>query len=344
MGDYSYLYIGENEFYAWKYELPPRNEPILSLIFDETDKKIVNTSNKLHEYRILENSVSKKFTCRYDVEVRVAIERLNSYGFTIKGLIEIISNLTGIPIKNVSLALRNALDFSARFLAMRREVPEMERRALHKMESAEISYDKYANIIAETELGYLPEIFMLRSVLESLKPTDKVVLDLHEIIDYGSKSKATKDYNDISLFSEGTHSKISLRRRYLYESFVHFSTRQIDLVYIDLIIALEASLKTYLSSSSRRGKNNTGGIKIDTFLKDVSLVNATIFVVKYLKKKDLSVEQVKRLEEIYNIRNNVMHGGMKNFDLTRIHPDVQLITEIINQIGNKNSRNLDHIE
>lgn len=344
MGDYSYLYIGENEFYAWKYDLPPRDDPILSLIFDETDKKIVNASNKLHEYRYLEDNASKKFTCRYDVEVSVAIERLNRYGFTIEGLIEIISNLTGIPIENVSLALRNALDFSARFLAMRREMPERERQALEKMESAEISYDKYANIIAETELGYLPEIFMLRSVLESLKPTDKVVLDLHEIIDYGSKTKATKDYKDISLFSEGTHSKISLRRRYLYQSFVHFSYRQIDLVYIDLIIALEASLKTYLSTSRKRLKNNTGGIHIDTFLKDVSLVNATTFVVKYLKKKDLSVEQVKRLDEIYNIRNNVIHGGMKNFDLTRILPDIQLITEIINQIGNKKSRNLNHTE
>lgn len=336
MGHYSYLYVGEFELQAWKYDLPPRNDPLLSFIFDESDKKIVNTSNELFEYRYLENSERRKYTCRYDVTVEIAIERFNRYGFTVEGICASVSKLTGIPPKKVSLALRNYLDLSARLFAMKSEMSEMERKEIEEMEEKEINYDRYADVLREAELGNLPEIFVVRTLLERSQLTDKVVLDMHDIIDPGNKSKATKDFDNMSLFSEDVHSKISLKRRYLYLAVVHFASREIDLVYIDLIIALEASLKTYLSSSKGKLKNR-GELNIDTFLKDVSLVNVAIFVLRYLKRRGISVDQVKRLEEIYNIRNNVIHGGMKNFDLTRVYSDICLIRELINRIGNGNS-------
>lgn len=338
MGDYSHLYIGENELYNWRYELPPKDHPILSFIFDESDKKIVNVSNKLHEYRYFEDRASRKFTCRYDISVQIAMERLDRYGFTIQGITNIISNLTGIPIKNVPLALRNFVGFSTRLLEMKENMTGEERQVIEKMEEIEINYEKYAEIISETELGWLPELFVLRNLLERSQPTDKVVLDMSWIIGYGKKDKAITDCKNISLFSEDAHSKISLRRRYLYQSLVDFSSKQIDLVYIDLIIALEASIKTYLSSSKGNKYDEVAGLDIDNFLKNVSLVNATIFVIKYLKKKDISIEQKKRLIDIYNIRNNVVHGGRKNFDLTRVFHDIQLTIEIISSIENGHHR------
>ncbi|MCO5382638.1 MAG: hypothetical protein NHB15_11520 [Methanosarcina barkeri] len=40
MGDYSWLYVGTYQVFAWRNEIPPVNDPIINFIFKPGDKKI----------------------------------------------------------------------------------------------------------------------------------------------------------------------------------------------------------------------------------------------------------------------------------------------------------------
>lgn len=319
MGDYSRVYIGKYEIMNWKWDLPPSNDEFLTFIFEPGDKKVVKVSKKNYIYKYY--SDKNCFTCRYDIPVKIALERLKDKGFSSRNLVESLSNLTGIPKRHVPYAI---VDYSELYDVLRdKEQGAVLKRILSNQPTGN-SFEKYNKMLYNSDLGLLSWLMFITTLLENTDPEDLIVVDMSETLGVGGKKTITKRCNNIALFDPECYSIVHLNGRYLDLSMVHYSERKVNLVYMDLVIALEISLKSYL----QRRKSGLE-FNLDEFLKNVSLTTTIKFVFSAFEDRPLEPQVSTRLDQIYNIRNNTVHSNMKRYEVERIPIDIETVRSVV---------------
>ena len=102
--------------------------------------------------------------------------------------------------------------------------------------------------------------------------------DMIEILGY---EKSPDKFDDVNIVSEDIDKTIKLEWKYLEVAKVHFTTYEFNLAYIELIIALETALKTYLRRryiALSKTKDKT--LNLGSMTKNLSLIDLVKFVVE----------------------------------------------------------------
>jgi len=314
MGDYSTLYIGSKEILSWKWDIPTPGDPLLNFIFLPEDRKIESKGKK----------GNKLYYCTYRTTVSEVKKRFDRYHFTINEIDLVISQITGIPIEKVEIAIMSWDSFYDNYAPPIEESDEEELSAWEKLEDEKYELDK---IIEKHNLGLYPVLRYVRHILDRSRGDELVYLDMIEILGY---EKSPDKFDDVNIVSEDIDKTIKLEWKYLEVAKVHFTTYEFNLAYIELIIALETALKTYLRRryiALSKTKDKT--LNLGSMTKNLSLIDLVKFVVVFLGKKELEDSLVQSLIEIYDKRNNTIHNNAKKFKRTEVIEAIETIEKVI---------------
>ncbi|WP_292379010.1 hypothetical protein [Methanosarcina sp. UBA289] len=333
MGDWSRLYIGKYPVFAWKYELPPVNDPITNFIFKPEDKEIEEE---------IENG-EKIYWCSYQTTVSEVKSRFEELHFTLNDLDNVISEITGIPFPEVKIYIFDLCADKYRWLSDINPNFSNPFDINIDYESGEGDYEKegidereeeetFSNNEA-FELGNYVLLREIRTLLDICSDSDTVSLEMSEVL--GCKT-SPEDFDDIEIVSESSTDKIVIERKYLEMAKVHFTEYHFNLVYIELFISLEATLRAYLRKKSPTIlKDSNKILDLDKIFKPVSLMDLIKFSLFYVGKvkMDESINTVlASVSRAYTNRNNVIHNNAKNFNHKDVIEAIYNVEEIIKMI------------
>lgn len=240
MGDYSTLYVGKYQVLAWKYELPPVNDPIINFIFKPGDKEIEEEEDK--------RSGEKFYWCIYQTTVSEVKSRFEELHFTLNDLDSVISEITGIPLPEVKISIFEICADKYLWLSLMDpnfsnpfEICNIDSESEEEDEENERideENEETSPSIEDFELGNYVLLREIRTLLDICSDSDKVSLKMYGTL--GSRS-SPEEFNNVEIVSESSTDKIVIERKYLEMAKVHFTEYRFNLVYIELFISLEAS-------------------------------------------------------------------------------------------------------
>ncbi|WP_424353665.1 hypothetical protein [Methanosarcina mazei] len=331
MGDFSTLLVGKYQVLAWKYEIPPVNDPIINFIFKPGDKVIEEEG---------ENG-EKIYWCIYKTTVSEVKSRFEELHFTLNDLDNVISEITGIPLPEVERSIFELCaegyqwlcdmdpNFSNPF-----EIYSIDDESGEGNEREE---EETSPNIEAFELGNYVLLREIRTLLDICSDSDKVSLEMYGILGYRS---SPEEFNDVEIVSESSTDKIVIERKYLEMAKVHFTEYRFNLVYIELFISLEATLRAYLRKKSPIVFEDSNKIlDLDGIFKPVSLMDLLRFSLFYIGKlkMDESINTVlDSVSKAYTNRNNVIHNNAKKFyrkDVVEAIYNVEKIIKIIKELA-----------
>ncbi|KKG69843.1 hypothetical protein DU43_18390 [Methanosarcina mazei] len=331
MGDFSTLRVGKYQVRAWKYEIPPVNDPIINFIFKPGDKVIEEEG---------ENG-EKIYWCIYKTTVSEVKSRFEELHFTLNDLDNVISEITGIPLPEVERSIFELCaegyqwlcdmdpNFSNPF-----EIYSIDDESGEGNEREE---EETSPNIEAFELGNYVLLREIRTLLDICSDSDKVSLEMYGTLGYRS---SPEEFNDVEIVSESSTDKIVIERKYLEMAKVHFTEYRFNLVYIELFISLEATLRAYLRKKSPIVFEDSNKIlDLDGIFKPVSLMDLLRFSLFYIGKlkMDESINTVlDSVSKAYTNRNNVIHNNAKKFyrkDVVEAIYNVEKIIKIIKELA-----------
>ncbi|WP_292372674.1 hypothetical protein [Methanosarcina sp. UBA411] len=330
MGDFSTLHIGTYQVLAWKYELPPVNDPIINFIFKPGDKKIEEDKRNGETF----------YWCIYQTTVSEVKSRFEELHFTLNDLDNVISEITGIPLPEVEISIFDICADKYRWRSL------MDPNFLNPFEICNIDSEskeeddeneETSPSIEDFELGNYVLLREIRTLLDICSDSDKVSLEMYGTLGYRS---SPEEFNNVEIVSESSTDKIVIERKYLEMAKVHFTEYRFNLVYIELFISLEATLRAYLRKKSPLVFEDSSKIlDLDGIFKPVSLMDLLRFSLFYIGKlkMDESINTVlDSVSRAYTNRNNVIHNNAKKFyrkDVVEAIYNVEKIIKIINELG-----------
>ena len=346
MGDYSTVHVGKYQVLSWKYELPPVNDPIINFIFKPEDKKIEEEEDK--------RSGEKFYWCIYQTTVSEVKSRFEELHFTLNDLDNVISEITGIPLPDVEISIFDICADNYRWLSLMDpnfsnpfEICNIDSESEEENDENEEKDDENEEIddenketspsIEDFELGNYVLLREIRTLLDICSDSDKVSLEMYGTLGYRS---SPEEFNNVEIVSESSTDKIVIERKYLEMAKVHFTEYRFNLVYIELFISLEATLRSYLRKKSPLVFEDSNKIlDLDGIFKPVSLMDLLRFSLFYIGKlkMDESINTVlDSVRRAYTNRNNVIHNNAKKFyrkDVVEAIYNVEKIIKIINELG-----------
>jgi hypothetical protein len=115
----------------------------------------------------------------------------------------------------------------------------------------------------------------IRTLLDICSDSDKVSLEMYGTLGYRS---SPEEFNNLEIVSESSTDKIVIERKYLEMAKVHFTEYRFNLVYIELFISLEATLRDFLRKKSPIVFEDSNKIlDLDGIFKPVSLMDLLRF-------------------------------------------------------------------
>jgi hypothetical protein len=316
MGEYTYLTIGGIDVKSWKYELPPENDPILNFIFLISDKVVKIDTDLKEDDGIIE------YYCKYETTVAEVKKRFDESHFTVEKIDNIISEVAGIPLDKIEIAIMDPELYYESYIAGHEDDENEEELEDLYNQKMELEYK-----IKSSELGNFIELRVIRDILDSSENTDFVVLDIHQI----TETKETPDeFDDIMLVTEDLTSATKIDKKYLEMAKIHYTEYHFDLVYIELFISVESALSDYFRRKSEQDK-----IDLENIFKNVKLMDKIKFTVSFIGKQELDDELMLSIKEAYHVRNNKIHNNQKNFkrnEVIKAIEDVEQLVEIINSL------------
>lgn len=310
MADYVVLFVGNKELIKWKWGIDEKDIPILRFIFTENDRKIKKKKDEDYYF----------YTYTLRTTVKNVKDRFNKFHFTIKEIDKIISGLLDIKPNKVEFALLGEFD-EDEFYEKYPEPDEDDKRAYARYQRIWDEKAKIDTKRAKTNLGYYPILRHIRKLLDSSKNNEKVHLEFEYDPDEG---------DEIELFPETYESIIKVELKYLENAKVHFTTGDFNLVYIELFIALESAITTYITIKSKEIlKKSHEIINIESMTKDLSLIDLIKFGLVFIGKKRVKQELFDSLRTAYDMRNNVIHNNAKRFKIKDVIESIEIVEKVI---------------
>ncbi len=322
MGDYSKLRIGNLDVMFWKWEIPSPSDLYLNFIFHPKDKKI-------YEARYEEDEESF-YSCCYETNVSEVKKRFDRFHFIISEIDEIISYLADIPLEKVEIALMDFDSFYDKLYPLYSKAEEEgDEEKLAEWDSHLDEKSELEDKIAICDLGYLPFLRNIREFLDSSNDDDIVRLDMEEVLSEDSPDK----FDDIEVVTDFYNESVELNRKYLEMAKVHFTDFNFDLVYIELIIALENAIKSYFKKKcSELSKSKRAPVNFEKMVKNISLVDLIKFVIGFVGNVKLDSSLVDEVEKTYNKRNNIIHNRARKFKITEVANSIEAVEQMLNII------------
>lgn len=327
MANHSTLCIGDKDTLSWRYDLPGPDDPILNFIFLVDDKKVYKESED-----------SSKYFCTYMASVSEVKKRFDRLHFTIAEIDQVISEVLGISIELVDIALMSDEEFQEK-----NPSPwDMDETDESDDEEWDRTVEEWEQLVEEKyrmdqemekyDFGQYPILRYLRLILDQSKDEEFVQLHMDEILP-SEDSPEKLDY--VEIVSESVDRKIKIERKYLEIAKIHFTEYAFDLVYIELIIALENTVNTYLKGryleiSGGEGKT----LNIARMVKNLSLINLLKFIIVFYGKRKLDKALIDSMERTYGRRNNVMHNRASTFKREEVVESIETTEKVIEIIKN----------
>lgn len=310
MADWSTLYIGKVEAKKWRNAMPDVDDPTLCMIFRPTDRHL-EPDNKRPDWadRGWGEEEGLNLDCWYLTTVGTAKGRLDRFHLSAADIDRWVSDITSIPLDRVEVAAVDPSDFYDKDVALLGPLGGKDLRALIEQDESQY-WEDYELIIAHG-LGRLLELRKLRRLLDTSPESDRVYLDL-------CYTPAVTDGEPIEGFSIITldyDGKIPLRKDHFGSAKSLYTERQLDVVYIELAIALEEAISRYLTRKLERVlKEGQAADVIRRLVKDAPLMSVLEFISYILEPGVVEKEELDRVETAYTIRNLVVHRSMKSFE------------------------------
>jgi len=327
MGDYSILRVADNDIMYWKWATPGQEDHFLNFIFSPNNKKVYEVK---YGDNIGDVSNETIFSCCYEATVLEVKNRFDSFHFTVPEIERTISRLANIPITKVGLALMDYDEFFDIFDELREKAEQGDdNEAQSEWECLEDDKDNLDQKIAMCDLGYLPLLRQIRTVLDNNNNSELVKLDMEEVLHESSPN----DFDEFKLVDDVFNTQIEMNQSYFELAKVHFTEFHFDSVYIELIIALENATKSYFKRKHKElSKSKKTPINLEKFVKDLSLMNLIKFVLVFVGNVKLDSSLIAEVEKTYNKRNNIIHNKAAKFKIADVARSIEAIEEMLNII------------
>lgn len=308
MANWIRLYIGKKEALSWPWFIPESDKTILRFIFTRENFEV---------------TCGDFGTCALKATVSEVKKRFNRFHFSVREIDQTITNLLEIPVGEVELAIMDDDDFFETY-------PEPDYDDEGKHDAWESFYNRKCELDYKKDkanLGHLPAFRNLRKMLEDS--------DDEEIVRLWFEYSPEHVADETGLFLESYDFVTELERRYLENAKVHLTTEDFDLVYIELIIALESATKKYIAKKSREllGRAERS-INVESITKDMSLTNLIQFAVVYIGRSKLDRSTMESLKKTYNMRNNIVHNRARRFKISDVAESIEVVENLIGTIEN----------
>jgi hypothetical protein len=294
MGAYSVLYIGTKNFWSFKYSEGAEAWKEIGLIFKKED---------FGQWRLNRDGIKRKKCIGYRISIKEAKKRLNEFHITLDEIDKNLSILLNIKNFNFDLIDENNT------ISDEYEGTEVEEKYYEVMKKLDyINIDNYTALRA------------LRKEIDQTSEKQSILLDFKEIVENEEEILEIKnEFNEKIINSE-----IKIRRNYLSNAKVFFTTCDYDLVYIYLIVALEKTIMMFYD------KNKFRFIKVKKQRLDFMTKVNLIFE---LNKEKFSEDVGEKINKIYNKRNSIIHyGGIKEYNRKMVCEDIYFVEEVITNI------------
>ncbi len=317
MGQKSYLGIeGEIEIFSWNYttQISDYLWFIFDYIFDNKNKKIEYDSedeNDLAGCRIIFSSNLK--------DVRNKLAKLNYTHQKIISFFEEFFEVNSSQAKKMIEAYFEGTD--------------NPKRIENNFGKGFYDFCDKRNLW-DTDLGEIPLIALLLNEIENNSEGKKLLL----VIDSRDSEEKKEYWEELEIISKDKSTEIKIVNKYVCMAKINYSKGELPNVYVNLIMGLEYSIRDYIIRKkdilSKDSKNNL--LNLDNMLKNLSLMDSLKFSIIYLEGEELDNSSFKKIQEIYGIRNNLMHQGMKKFDYIKCAEAIKIIEEMIKKINSFN--------
>lgn len=317
MANYAYLMIGNKTVLQFRWYIPPDMEDLLGFIFQPEDKVLT---------KIPESGKEEYYFMSYETSARTVKERLDKFHFSLKEIDELISEVAKIPVKKIGFALLNQEEYLERYHI--RDEKDLANAEIENRRRIEEKKEEYESRIVKSELGNYPDLRRIRMFLNRAKAETKVTLELGDLSDGQGRKEDLEEVEFIRLSYTGEE---RIEKKYLRSAEIHFTERRYDLTYVEMIIALESAVKSYLERYAKK----YGGIRLNIrgILKDLSLIDAFKFIVIFIQRIELNSDFVQGLETAYNKRNNIIHNNGRKYTSIEVNESLEFIRRAIKLIN-----------
>lgn len=308
MANWIRLYIGKKEVLSWPWFIPEPNKIVLRFIFRKED------------FDVTPGDVG---TCALKTTVSEVKKRLDRFRFSTGEIDRTITNLLEISLGEVEFALMDDDEF---FDAH----PEPDYDDEKKHDAWETLWNRKCELDYRRDKANLGNLAVFRYLRKILEDSDE-----GEIVQLAFEYSPEEVADETGLFLEGYDFVTELERKYLENAKVHLSTEDFDLVYIELIIALESATKKYIARKSREllGRAEES-IDLESITKDMSLINLVQFGIVFIGKTRLDKSVIESLRKAYNMRNNIVHNRARRFRVSDVAESIEVVEKIIKTIEN----------
>ena len=297
MADYIYFKVEDNEVMQWKYFIPQKDLIVFNHIFRPEDKKIIKWEHN-----------KKYFSIIYETTVSLVKKRLKEVNLSLSILEETISKFLGIPKKKICIAVIPEEDFYEQY-ADNDNLCEF--------------WEKVQDDVENEAMYEVMFFYYILSQVYKNPEESKLILDVSQVV---SPAKKMRDLREVNFLDDSFLSTIKIDRKYLQKSKIDFIKGNIDLVYINLFIALESSIKNYLRKKQGKIKHGSDtGINLEGFFKSTSLLSILKFITAIMGKKRINPTIENEIVEAYSVRNNIMHNGAKRFNRVKTNKAIEAV-------------------
>lgn len=302
MGNWTNLYIGDEEIASFKYSLGEEVWKALSLIFKKED--FVRGKYKLSGQ--LKNYVG------YEITVKEAKRRLSKYHMTMPHMIRTFRRL-GIGRGEL---ISHCDDFSNH---------EDEFNYMLETHASE-------EIIPVNDYIY---ISYFRQHIDRAVDSKHIILDISDVLDMADDRSERQEM--ITGFNDLLDPNKIIERPYLEMAKVFFTTCDYDLVYVYLVMSVERELYSYYERKTAKGRNRRININLETTFKALSFMNK-LKLVNLLSNKNIIPDRlVEEFSKVYQKRTSIVHFKSLNFNRNDVNVAIE-ISEKINKIVHRLAR------
>lgn len=316
MTNSAYLMIGDKTILQFRWYIPPDMEDLLGFIFQPEDKVLT---------KIPESGADEYYFMSYETSARTVRERLDKFHLSLKEIDELISEVAKVPVRKIGLALMEHEEYSEKYHI--RDEKDLTKAETENRRRIEEKKEEYESRIEESELGNYPDLRRIRKFLNRAKSETKVTLELGDL-SYGQGRK--EDLEEIELIKLSYTEEERIEKKYLRSAEIHFTERKYDLTYVEMIIALESAVKSYLEKFAK--KHGRVRLNLRGILKDLSLIDAFKFIVIFIKRAELDSDFLEGLETVYNKRNNIIHNNGRRYTAVEVNESLEFVRKAIKLI------------
>lgn len=312
MGNYTYMQVGDElEVMAWKWVVP--TDPFLSFIFKESDKVVCKISPLPEGWE----EDYEPYECFYETTVGAVKDRLERLNLSVEQIDSTITRHLGVPPEMAPLAA----DLDS-FYDLFPEPTDGSDEEYAAWEHLSLKLDEVEDAVERFGLGYLPQLRHIHEALKRHEDNEKVRLAFDGTLDV---ARTPNDFDSLRLFAE-YESEMHLERKYLTMARVHFTTHEFNLVFIELSIALETAIKDLVTSACKTRNIDTD---VERLFLRMGLMDMLRFATMVLPRVEVDRALIDKVVDVYNKRNNIIHGGARRFTISETADAIRTIEEII---------------